>query len=103
MTNIKLMEKAQLYSHVFYWNCRLNGRTALLAGPFATAEIAQEAGECVSPICVNYRPETHKATFGVMRCKAPGQGGGVYNDQLPERLIGELLIDTGYREGPTTH
>ena len=95
---IDLHPKAQLYRHVYYWNCRLDDMTALLAGPFATAEIAEQAGQYVSPICVHYRPETHKATFGVMQCLAPGQGGGVYNDTLPKSLMGELLLDTGYKE-----
>jgi hypothetical protein len=76
---------------VYYWNCRLNSMTAMLAGPFASPELAQECAEIVSPVCVQYRPETRNASFGVVEVKAPGNGPGVYNEILPPKLMGELL------------
>lgn len=89
--------KTRLVRHVYYSNCRLNGRTSVLAGPFEEASQAEASLDSVAPVCVNYRPETSKASFGVLRVRAPGLGGGIYNDILPESLKGELLIDTGTR------
>lgn len=103
MTELELNPKMKLYRHVYYWECRLNGMTALLAGPFATADLAEQCAEIVSPICVQYRPETRKASFGVMQCLAPGPHPGFYNEQLPPMLMGEVLLDTGYREGNDTN
>ena len=100
---MQLPEKVFLIDKVFYWNCRLNGRTALLAGPFASAELAEQAADFVGPVCIQYRPETRKATFGVVRMNAPGLGMGIYNEILPEKLLGEILLDTGYREGDRTN
>jgi hypothetical protein len=100
---IDLHPKAFYTRHVFYWQCRLNNMTALLAGPFANAELAEKAAEYVSPVCVHYRPETRRASFGVMRCLAPGPNPGIYNEILPPELMGEILIDTGWREGDATN
>ena len=87
-----------IVSHVYYWNCRLGGKTALLAGPFISAELAQKCADYVGPVVVQENPEAKKATFGVMKCKAPGPGLGDYNKYLPGSLQGELLLDTGRRE-----
>jgi hypothetical protein len=95
---IDLHPKAFLVGEVFYWNCRLSGKTALLAGPFAKCEQAEAAADIVGPICIEQNPEARKATFGVVKMKAPGDGPGRYNHILPAELMGELLIDTGYRE-----
>lgn len=92
-----LPEKAFLVEKVYYWNCRLNGMTALLAGPFVSAELAEACADLVSSVCVQYRPETHKATFGIVQMNAPGNGPGIYNEILPQSLMDELLIDTGFR------
>lgn len=92
--------KALLVKEVFYWNCRLNGMTALLAGPFLEASQAEECGDYVGPACVEEQPETRKASFGVVQMKAPGLGPGKYNHLLPPELQGEILIesaDTGVR------
>ncbi len=93
-----LHPKAFLVAKVYYWNCRLNSRTALLAGPFFTANLAEQCGEYVGPACVSEHPETRKATFGVVELKAPGNGAGEYNHLLPVKLQGELLLDTGYKQ-----
>ena len=89
--------KTRLVAHVYYANARLNGQTSVLAGPFETAEQAEQSLEHVAPIAVHYRPECRRATMGVLRVRAPGMGGGIYNDQLPDALKGELLLDTGTR------
>lgn len=77
---------------VYYANCRLNGMTALLAGPFLEAGEAEEAMNLVHPIVIAQEPDTRKASFGVMECKAPGAGAGTYNHVLPERLMGGLAM-----------
>ena len=94
---MQLPEKAFLVGKVYYWNCRLKGQTALLAGPFASAELAEQCADIVSSVCVHYRPETRKASFGVVQMNAPGDGNGIYNEILPQHLMGELLLDTGFR------
>jgi hypothetical protein len=94
-----LHPKAFLIAKVYYWNCRLNTMTALIAGPFATAELAEACADYVSPIVVAEKPECRKASFGVVQMNAPGNGPGHYNQYLPQHLMGELLLDTGYREG----
>lgn len=86
---------ALLVREVYYWNCRLNSLTALLAGPFATAELAEQCGDYVGPACVDEQPETRKASFGVVQMKAPGDGPGKYNHLLPKELMGEILISEG--------
>lgn len=92
------ISKAFLAEKVYYWNCRLDGKTSLLAGPFATPQLAEECADIVSPVCVNYQPATSKASFGVVEVNAPGCGPGVYNEILPPNLMGELLASIG-----TTH
>lgn len=77
---------------VYYANCRLNGTTALLAGPFLTATEAEEAMEIVGPVAVKDRKDLAKASFGVMQCNAPGSGAGYYNSHLPQRLILALAM-----------
>jgi len=79
---------------VYYYNCRLNGDTALLAGPFESAELAEKCGEYVGPTTVDEHPEARKATFGVVEMNKPGAGAGFYNYLLPNELIGFILIDT---------
>lgn len=93
----QLHPKAFLVAKVYYWNCRLNSMTALLAGPFLSADLAEQCGDYVGPTCVKDHPETRKASFGVVELKAPGKGMGKYNHLLPEKLQGELLLDTGHR------
>jgi hypothetical protein len=89
--------KAIMVNRVYYYNCRGGGMTALLAGPFVSAQLAEQCGEYVGPQCVEDHPETKRATFGVVELNAPGNGPGHYNHLLPEALMGELLIDTGFR------
>jgi hypothetical protein len=89
--------KAIMVNVVYYWNCRGGGKTALLAGPFVSASIAEACGNYVGPACIEEHPETRRATFGVVEVKAPGDGPGVYNHLLPEHLMGEILLDTGFR------
>lgn len=93
-----LHPKAFLVSQVYYWNCRLNGMTALLAGPFVSAQLAEQCGDYVGQTCVEENPETRKASFGVVQLRAPGKGPGKYNFLLPQKLQGELLLETGYRQ-----
>lgn len=99
----KLHPNALFLRHLYYWECRLNGMTAILAGPFADAETAEKCGNIVGPICVEQQPETRKATFGVMRVNVPGCGLGKYNEILPDDIRGELMIDLDFREGDPTN
>ena len=94
----QLHPKAFLVAEVYYANCRLNGATSLLAGPFVSAELAEKCLEIVGPLSIRKQPETRRATFGVVKMKAPGQGMGYFNKNLPAELQGELLLDTGHRE-----
>lgn len=94
---VTLHPKAFLVGKVYYWNCRLDGRTALLAGPFVNATLAEECGDYVGLACIEENPETRRATFGVVQMNAPGQELGKYNYLLPAKLQGELLLDTGHR------
>jgi len=93
-----LHPKAFLVAKVYYWNCRLNGKTSLLAGPFVSADLAEQCGDIVGYRALDEHPELRGATFGVVEMKAPGMGGGIYNEMLPQRLAGELLLDTGHRQ-----
>ncbi len=90
--------KAMFVSKVYYWNCRLNSMTALLAGPFLEAKDAEACGDYVGPACIEENPDARKASFGVVELKAPGDGPGKYNHLLPAKLQGELLIDSGARQ-----
>ena len=85
--------KALMVQRVYYWNCRLNGMTALLAGPFLEASQAEDCGDYVGPACIEEHPETRKAAFGVVEMNAPGDGPGKYNHLLPPNLAGEILIN----------
>ena len=91
--------KMQMVEKVYYWNARLNGKTAVLAGPFLTAPEAEATADIVSPRFIEDAPEARNATFGVMEVNAPGMGEGRYNNILPHHLLGNLAIDTGIR-GP---
>lgn len=81
---------------VYYWNARLNHKTALLSGPFLTAKEAEDTADVVSPIFLQECAEARQATFGVMECKAPGAGEGRYNNHLPAHLIRNLAIAVRY-------
>lgn len=81
---------------VFYWNARLNGKTALLAGPFLTAKEAEETSNVVSPPFINECPEGLRATFGVVRMRAPGAGEGRYNNLLPAHMARNLAVPVKY-------
>lgn len=77
---------------VYYWNARLNGKTALLSGPFLTASEAEATANTVSPAFILDEPAASNATFGVMECNAPGAGQGVYNHLLPQHLARNLAM-----------
>ena len=81
---------------VYYWNARLNHKTALLSGPFLTAKEAEETSNVVSPVFLMECPEARLATFGVMECRAPGAGEGRYNDLLPPQMVRNLAIAVRY-------
>ena len=72
---------------VYYANCRLGGKTSLLAGPFPTPNQAEAALDIVGPLAVKDEPLTQSASFGVMQCNAPGQGLGRYNSIVPPELF----------------
>jgi hypothetical protein len=82
---------------VYYWNARLNGKTAVLAGPFLTVEEAEQTADIVSPAFLREQPGAYRASFGVMQCNAPGCGEGRYNNRLPYAMLRNLAIDTGLR------
>ena len=98
MNKVNPTLKAMFVSKVYYWNCRLNGKTALLAGPFLEASDAEACGDYVGEACIKENSEARKASFGVVELKAPGDGPGRYNHLLPMKLQGELLVDTGLRQ-----
>ena len=79
---------------VYYWNARLNGQTALLAGPFLTAQEAEACADIVSPLFIAEHPKAAYASFGVMRCNSPGVPSEkvLYNKHLPDKLYGKLAI-----------
>jgi hypothetical protein len=87
----------EFVEHVYYWNARFKGKTALLAGPFLTPQEAEATADFVSPVFLLQCPEAVNATFGVMQCNAPGAGEGRYNEYLPNNLLGNLAIDTRLR------
>jgi hypothetical protein len=87
--------KIEMVEKVYYWNARLNGKTAVLSGPFLTAAEAEMTADAVSPAFLVDQPEARRASFGVMQVNAPGCGEGRYNHLLPARLLGNLAINTG--------
>ena len=87
----------EMVKHVYYWNARYKGKTAVLCGPFLTAVEAEKTADYVSPVFLAQCPEAKDANFGIMRVNAPGCGEGRYNEYLPKHLLGNLAIDTGIR------
>jgi len=85
------MEINWLPQKLYYWNARLNGKTALLSGPFLTASEAENTADIVSPIFIQEHPEALNATFGVMQCKSPGAGYGINNKYLPHNLFKNVV------------
>lgn len=71
----------------YYTNARLNGKTALLAGPFLTQAHAERYIDVCGPMFVNDEPASVAATFGAMSAKAFA-GYGIYNVIL--RAAGDL-------------
>jgi hypothetical protein len=80
---------------VYYWNARLGGKTAVLAGPFMTASEAEETANIVSPVFILDEPAAEQASFGVMQVNAPGCGDGRYNNFLPPEIMVNLAVDDG--------
>lgn len=72
------MGKKKLF---YYTNARLNGKTALLAGPFSTAQEAEVCIDLVGPIFTAEEPRALAATFGVMSVNKHA-GLGLYNVAL---------------------
>jgi sulfite exporter TauE/SafE len=75
---------------LYYTNARYGGKTALLAGPFLTAE---EAGHCIDlcgPLAVAFDPMLEKASFGVMECSGYA-GQGHFNETLAMNGINGIL------------
>ena len=79
---------------LYYWNARLNGKVALLSGPFLTASDAEASADIVSPMFLLEQPQARRASFGVMRCNSPGVASSkvLYNNLLPPHLYGRLVI-----------
>ncbi len=50
----------------YYAECRLNGKTALLAGPFPEERFALAVLDAVAPSTIKDTPEAEFATFGAM-------------------------------------
>lgn len=71
----------------YYTNARLNGKTALLAGPFMSIEKAEHYIDVCGPLFVEQEPAAKGATFGVMSCKKFA-GYGIYNQHI--RAAGDL-------------
>lgn len=71
----------------FYTNARLNGKTALLAGPFIDIGRAEHYIDVVSPMFIAQEPAAQAATFGVMRVQGFA-GYGIYNEAI--RAAGDL-------------
>ena len=89
------LDRIEVVEHVYYWNARLGGKTAVLSGPFLTAAEAEATANYVSPPFLIDCPEAKSATFGVMQVKAPGMGEGNYNRFLPYNLLGNLAVAIG--------
>lgn len=87
------MQNGKPKQKVYYWNARLNGKTALLSGPFLTANEAEATADIVSPLAILEQPECEKAHFGVMQCNWPGAGEGRFNKDLPPELAMNLAVD----------
>ena len=77
---------------IYYANARLGGKTALLAGPFITANEAEATLDIVGPAFINEEPLAVSASFGVMQCNIPGPCSGRYNHLLPPELYQNLAI-----------
>lgn len=73
----------------YYTNARLNGKTALLAGPFMEADRAEHYIDVCGPLFVAMEPRATAATFGVMSVKAFA-GYGLFNKEL--RAAGDLSV-----------
>ena len=93
------MDNVIQVAKVYYWNCRLQGKTALLAGPFLTAGEAEACADIVSPIAIMQHPEAGNATFGVVEMNAPGLGAGELNNFLPKDMLGNMLLLADNVEG----
>ena len=65
----------------YYTNARLNGKTALLAGPFFTVEEAEFCIELCQPLFEAEAPLGEFASLGVMSVNAHA-GLGHYNKAL---------------------
>jgi hypothetical protein len=87
------MQSGKPKQKVYYWNARLNGKTALLSGPFLTVAEAEATANHVSPAFLIEKPEAAAASFGVMECNWPGAGEGRYNDKLPPELLMAIAVE----------
>lgn len=76
----------------YYTNARLNGKTALLAGPFLTSQQAEACIDICGPLFIKEEPNAKAATFGVMSCKAFA-GYGIYNKALRANGINAPVPD----------
>ena len=76
----------------YYTNARMNGKTALLAGPFPDAETAGKCIDLLGPAFIEADPAAENASFGVMECNAPC-GPGIFNNALPAFGIIPLTIN----------
>jgi hypothetical protein len=66
---------------LYYTNARLNGKVALLAGPFLEISQAEACIDLIGGLAIEFDPVLEGATFGVMEVKAYA-GAGFYNDLL---------------------
>lgn len=66
---------------VYYTNARLNGKVALLAGPFMANQEAEFCIDICGPLFLNEELAAEAATFGVMSCSGHA-GFGIYNKAL---------------------
>ncbi len=94
MNGIQLFDPSQRLEFgdlkVYYSNCRMSGRTSLLAGPFLTPQEAEATLQIVGKLATVEFPESVAATFGVVQLNAPGGGAGYYNSKLPDHLARNL-------------
>lgn len=75
---------------VYYTNARLNGKTALLAGPFPTSQEAEFCIDICGPLFIADEPAAVAASFGVMSCTGHA-GFGIYNAVLKANGINVAL------------
>lgn len=90
MVDVKKMEWRG--EKLYYWNARYKGKTAVLSGPFLSAQEAEQTADYVSPVFLAQCPEASNASFGVLQVNSPGVGEGRYNEYMPKSLVGNIAV-----------